>query len=98
MQYRDIEKFETKEECFDALEQHINEMKEYDYYIDPRWIWCWPPCRGWDGFSQYCDCGRRKVDWIIYDGREVGCIYAYIVVSKVSSEDKVDILKNETDN
>lgn len=30
-------------------------------------------CRGWDGIERRCDCGNRRVSWVIDDDAE----YAY---------------------
>ncbi len=24
-----------------------------------------PECRGWDGYSRRCDCGNRRVSWVV---------------------------------
>lgn len=32
-------------------------------------------CRGWDGKSRRCDCGNRRVDWVVEDGEARGVAY-----------------------
>lgn len=34
-----------------------------------------PPCAGWDGKSKRCECGNRRVSWIVEDGVARGEAY-----------------------
>lgn len=33
------------------------------------------PCTGWNGVSEWCDCGNHKVEWLYQDGEWTGHAY-----------------------
>lgn len=54
----------SNDEKFNKL---IEEKLKTDFYFDFSGQNCEGPCIGWDGRDRRCECGNRRVTWVLSD-------------------------------
>ena len=57
---------ETQEEIYERLVDNKLESAEWFDFEGQN---CEGPCEGWDGIDRRCQCGNRRVTWVLSDDK-----------------------------
>lgn len=63
----DVKKAESDQDILDRLIAKKHKVDGPWFEFDGQN--CEEPCQGWDGYDRRCECGNRRVTWVLSDDK-----------------------------